>query len=79
MNEEWKALTERFRPKTDRLAKTAQSLAAECMARIGSVNGDALSRSARSGGALALHAKFAGPHPAFDVAEFLDELSRRLP
>jgi hypothetical protein len=76
--EDWKVVTERFRPRDNHFAKLAQSLASECMIRIGSLNGEGLSRSAKSGGAFTLHAKFAGPNPASDVAAFLDELSRRL-
>jgi hypothetical protein len=75
---EWKALAEQFRPRTEHLAKLAQSLASECMVRISSLDGSTLSNAAQSGAGGVLNAKFAGPHPAFEAAEFLDELSRRL-
>lgn len=76
--QESKDISGQLQPKTDRLAKLAQSLASECMARIGVLDGSTLSMSARSGAGGVLHAKFAGPHPALEAAEFLDELSRRL-
>jgi hypothetical protein len=77
-DDDWKALHKRFQLRTDQLAKLAQSLASECMARIGSLEVSTLSTAARMGAGGVLNAKFAGPHPAFEAAEFLDELSRRL-
>lgn len=78
LEKEWKAVSDKYRPTRDRLAKLSQSLASECMARIGSLNSSSLSMAAQSGAGGVLHAKFAGPHPASEAAEFLDELSRRL-
>jgi hypothetical protein len=78
MDDEWRALSDRYRPANTRFAKIAQSIASECMVRIGSLEASAMSHAAQSGVGIVLQAKFAGPRPAFYAAEFLDALSRRL-
>lgn len=78
MKQDWNAVSKKFEPANEKYAALAQSLAAECMTRIPPINSSSMSQSVHIGALDVYHGRFAGSHPAFHAAAFLDFLSKQL-
>jgi len=63
----------------ERFTKLTLSLTSEMLARIGSIEGDSMSQSAREAATLVYYGRFAGNNTAAGAADFLEAVASKLP
>jgi hypothetical protein len=77
LHEWWPPMADKYTAIWDnKFAQPTLSIASEALARVGSVSSD--SRAFVLGAGTVLNGKFAGPNPAGEAADFLDELAAEL-